>query len=133
MKSITAEESFEETLVVVTVVVVVLIILFTVVVVCIICKACPGQSDGKNYRLTSAMASMTSTMADLVDYYNLRYSNIANRNEPRGVPGDRPDAPMEIEGSLNTEEEILQIRQREEAEAEAEAEDRCFYSGPTKV
>ena len=40
---------------------------------------------------------------------------------------------MEMEGSLNTEEEMIQIRQREEAEAEAEAEDRCFYSGPTKV
>ena len=123
MKSLSAEESFEETLVTVTIVVVVLIIIFTVVVVCLICGACPGQSDGKGNRLTSTMATMTSTMSDL--YYNLRYSTVLNRNEPR--------APMEMEGSLNTEEEILQIRQREEAEAEAEAEDKYFYSGPTQV
>lgn len=65
-------EPFEETLATVTVVTLLLILVLTILGV----QACPGQSDGKSNRLTTIMSNLN---------YNLRYSDVSNRNEPRGI------------------------------------------------
>ena len=61
-------EPFEETLATVTVVTLLLILVLTILGV----QACPGQSDGKSNRLTTIMSNLN---------YNLRYSDVSNRNE----------------------------------------------------